>query len=44
LEILEIKTTKIHMKARYYSIDRELRLKAKKLIPAKKYHSAHESK
>jgi hypothetical protein len=32
------------MKARYYSNDRELCLKATILIPAKKYHSAHENK
>jgi hypothetical protein len=32
------------MKDRYYSSDRELCLKATSLIPAKKYHSAHENK
>jgi hypothetical protein len=44
LKILEIKTPRIHMKACYYSSDRELQLKATILIPAKKYHSAHENK
>jgi hypothetical protein len=43
-DILEVKTPRIHMKACYYSNDIELHLKAKILIPAKKYHSAHENK
>jgi hypothetical protein len=44
LEILEIKTPRIHMKACYYSSDRELHPKATILIPAKKYNSAHKNK
>jgi hypothetical protein len=44
LEILEIETPRIHMKACYYSSDRELHPKAIILIPIKKYHSAHENK
>jgi hypothetical protein len=42
LEILEIKTPRIHMKA--CSSGRELHLKATIVISAKKYHSAHENK